>query len=476
VTQKLELTLHCKTLPARIGFTTMCALFPVWALIVPTCLGLVSSMIMQQPVQSVAAFYLLFGLAAIPILSIMLTAYFEDDRFNLSKDNLSFPLFMLLKLRGRRNRSWDELDTASLARTFGDKSQLSLRFKNGDALELQSQWFSKPEMEQLLLSLELWGTECQRTPELMDYQRQLQNENTGLCKQNYTQMWEEELSRRFNATAFVPLEPGHQLRGGQLKVVKQLAFGGLSAIYLAQRNEVDMVVLKEAVVPASSDAQTKAKAEQMFNREAALLVKLDHPQVARVLDHFVDDGRNYLMLEYINGQDLREYVKQNGPQSEKVVLHWALQIADILVYLHRRTPPIIHRDLTPDNLVLKNDGTVRLIDFGAANQFVGTATGTLVGKQAYIAPEQLRGKADLQSDLYSFGGTLHYLLTGKDPIPLMVSQPRELFSDISPELDKLIFELTSFEKSTRVASAQDALDRLRAIEGSIMPLLVGGPA
>lgn len=472
---KLELTMHCKTLPNRIGFTAMCALLPIWALVVPTVLGLFSALVMQQPTQSMAVFYLLWGLAAIPIAGILLTAYFEDDRIDLSKDNLSFPLFMLFNLRLRLNRGWQEISDAALARSIdGKQSSLTLRFKSGEQLALKSRWFSKEEMEQLLLSLELWGVNCRRSKELVDYQRQLHAEIRSDGKQSYTQMWEEELGRRFNATAFVPLEPGHQLRDGELKIVKQLAFGGLSAIYLAQRNRLDMVVIKEAVVPASSDQATKAKAEELFKREAALLVKLQHANVARVLDHFVDEGRNYLMLEYINGQDLRQHVKQNGPQKESVVLQWALQIAEVLVYLHEQHPPIIHRDLTPDNLVLKNDGTVCLIDFGAANQFVGTATGTLVGKQAYIAPEQLRGKADLQSDLYSFGGTLHYLLTGKDPIALMAAHPREVLSDLSEQMDALVAELTAFDKTQRLRSAQAALEKLKAIEGSHTPLMAGG--
>lgn len=471
----LELTVRCKTVPNRIGFTVMCALFPLWALIIPTCLGLVSAMVMQHPVSAFIAFTLLFGLAIIPIASIFLTAFFEDDRLNLSKDSLSFPLFMMLGLRMRRNRSWQELADASIERNFdGKNDKLTLRFSGGEEMALKSQWFSKAEMEQLLLSLELWGTNCNRTPQLMDYQRHLQNENSGVGKQSYTQMWEEELGRRFNATAFVPLEPGHELRSGHLKVVKQIAFGGLSAIYLAQKDDTDMVVLKEAVVPASADVETRRKAEEMFNREAALLVRLDHPNIARVYDHFVDDGRNYLMLEYINGQDLRQHIKQNGPQPENVVLEWALQIADILTYLHKQNPPIIHRDLTPDNLVLKNDGTLRLIDFGAANQFVGTATGTLVGKQAYIAPEQLRGKADLQSDIYSFGGTMYYLLTGKDPMPLMVAHPKEVLGNISEATDELVAELTAFDKEKRVKSAKDALERLKSIAESGSNLVAGG--
>ena len=462
----LELTVRCKTLPNKIGFGVMCALFPVWALLAPTCLGLLTRFMMEAPPSEAIAFWLMTTLAMIPVLSVMLTAYFEDDRLNISKDGITFPLFMLLKLRLRKNRSWSELQNASIDRSLTGnhkKDKLILRFKSGENLSLTTGNFSKSDLEQLLLSLELWGNNCQRSSELITFQSELQNQNAGLGKQSYTQMWEEELSRRFNATSFVPLEPDKVLHGGRLKVVRQLAFGGLSAIYLAQRDNHDMVVLKEAVVPASADPDTRRKAEEHFDREAKLLVNLDHPQIAKVYDHFVDDGRNYLMLEYINGQDLRQYVKQNGPQSEEQVLDWARQIADILNYLHGQDPPIIHRDLTPDNLVLRNDGTVMLIDFGAANQFVGTATGTLVGKQAYIAPEQLRGKADLKSDLYSYGGTLYYLLTGKDPMPLAAARPSEL-ATVSNAMDELIVKLTAFDKTERVQTAANLVEQLAQIK------------
>ncbi len=159
------------------------------------------------------------------------------------------------------------------------------------------------------------------------------------------------------------------------------------------------------------------------------------------------------MLEYVRGQDLRQLVKQNGPQPTTHVVKWAHEIAGILDYLHEQTPPIIHRDLTPENIVLSENGSVKLIDFGAANEFVGTATGTLVGKQAYIAPEQLRGKASTLSDIYALGGTLHYLLTAKDPEPLSESSPRELRPDVPEALDKMILKLTSMEESDRPQTA-----------------------
>jgi serine/threonine-protein kinase len=224
----------------------------------------------------------------------------------------------------------------------------------------------------------LWGSDCERSPALIEYQNRIQNENKGLDRLGYTQMWEEELGRRFNATAFLPLEPGHTLQRGKLKVIRQLAFGGLSAIYLVQKEELDMFVLKEAVVPLDADADQRSHAEQHLKRESEMLFCLYHPNIAHVIDYFVEDDRNYLLLEYVNGQDLRQFVKQNGPQSEAKVAQWAMQVARALQFVHSQTPPVIHRDVTPDNMVLKNDGTLVLIDFGAANEFLGTATGTLV--------------------------------------------------------------------------------------------------
>ncbi len=323
--------------------------------------------------------------------------------------------------------------------------------------------FKRAELEQLLLSLEIWGVSCERTPELISLHDQMHNDKLGITTASYTQMWEEELSRRFSATAFIPLEPDRELQGGRIKIQRQLAFGGLSAIYLAQMNDKDMVVVKEAVIPEGTAEKSKDKAMELFRREAQLLIKLDHDRIAKVFDHFQEEGRHYLVLEYVRGIDLRQLVKQNGPQPTYNVARWALQISEIIAYLHTQSPPIIHRDLTPDNLVLNEDGSVKLIDFGAANEFVGTATGTLVGKQAYIAPEQLRGKASTLSDIYALGGTLHYLLTAKDPEPLCESQPIELREDVPEKLNNIIFEMTAMEEEDRSHTAGLLVEKFREI-------------
>jgi predicted Ser/Thr protein kinase len=458
---ELELSLRYKTLPAKVGLGVMGVLFPVWALVLPFCLGLFISLLIQAAaaIPPLVAAAVLLGLILLPMLGVLMTAVCEDDRILVSKEGIAFPLFMLPGLGYRRERVWSDLAQAQIQWSRGPKlksgDKLILYFKSGGRAVCGLTDISKSDVEQMLLAIEIWGSGCERQPELIEFQNTVQNENKGLETLSYTQMWEEELSRRFNATSFVPLEPGHVLQGGRLKVVRQLAFGGLSAIYLVQREGLDLVCLKEAVIPASADEDSRLKAVEMFNREAALLIKLNHPQIAKVLDHFDDGGRNYLLIEYINGQDLRQLVKQHGPQAEETVLRWGLQVAEILAYLHDRSVPIIHRDVTPDNLVVRDDGTLTMIDFGAANEFVGTATGTLVGKQSYIAPEQFRCKATTQSDIYALGGTMYYLVTGRDPEALMESHPKEVNAEISDAADALIAKCTMLDVTQRYARASD---------------------
>jgi serine/threonine protein kinase len=133
-------------------------------------------------------------------------------------------------------------------------------------------------------------------------------------------------------------------------------------------------------------------------------------------------------------------------------MRWALEIAEVLSYLHSHQPVIVHRDLTPDNLVLDRSGALQLIDFGAANELIGTATGTLVGKQAYISPEQFRGKATPASDIYSCGCTLFFFATGKDPEALSQSHLDEERAESMPVLNDLIAKCTELEASERVSS------------------------
>ncbi len=444
---------------------------PVWALFVPFLLGQFIQLVFKSSgLNPWLCLTVIVTLLILPMAAIIVSAICEDDRILVSKEGLAFPLLFLPGLVFRRERLWADLQFAgvrwSSTVSFAPADLLCLYFRSGGKVYLHLKQVPRADLEKLLLAIEVWGSSCKRPPELVDFQNALANDNKGISNLSYTQMWEEELRHRFSSTAFVPLEPGHHLQDGSLQVVRQLAFGGLSAIYLAQSRGKELVVLKEAVVPSGADEQSKAKAAELFAREAQLLAKMHHPQIARVLDHFAEERRNYLVLEYIDGQDLRQLVKQNGLPGEETVLDWAEQIAAIMQYLHSQTPPVIHRDLTPDNLVLKDDGKLILIDFGAANEFVGTATGTLVGKQSYIAPEQFRGKAVVQSDIYSFGCTLFYLLTGADPEALSVSSPRSLVATVGADLDHLVARLTALEVEDRPTSAEQISSILTEIRAA----------
>ncbi len=303
-------------------------------------------------------------------------------------------------------------------------------------------------------------TRCEFDPKLLDLN--LPKVNRVKDDLSFTSIWEKDLVSRFGSTAFVPLEAGMSLQGGLLKVIGQMSFGGLSAVYLCKNKTQETVVLKEAVVPLNADKASREKALDLFKRETHILKGLAHPNIARVLDHFVENDHDYLVLEHIDGMDLRAYVKEHGPQSERVVLRWAAEIADILRYLHEHDPPIVHRDVTPDNLVIDRTGKLKLIDFGAANEFVGTATGTLIGKQSYISPEQFRGKAVPQSDIYSLGCTLYYLATGDDPEALSQSSLPEEQGIAKPRLDALIKACTGIELSERLKSMTAVRDMSEA--------------
>ncbi len=468
--------------PARdLSLAALNLTFPVWGLILPlVAAGLLIQCLffLLHPGTQLAHQWLTFaGMIGCFFTSLgCLTLRWQLSRNSLYIDNngIKIPLLSENLLSGSGFIPWSTISKVRIFPTSESNWQKrSLLFfrENKKPLRLNLNRLKPEALEQLLLSIDAWGVELAKESCINELQQQMRAlTSTNQVEMSYTDMWEDELRRRFLSTAFLPIEPGSILRNGSLKIMRQLAMGGLSAVYLAQLDNKTLVVLKEAVIPDDAVESVKKKAQEMFEREAQFLMKLDHPGIVRVLDYFMDSGRHYLMLEHINGQDTRQLVKQNGAQKESTVIKWALEIAGTLKYLHEQDPPIVHRDLTPDNLVLREDGSIMVIDFGAANEFIGTATGTLVGKQAYIAPEQLRGKAVTQSDLYSFGCTLFYYLTGKEPEALSTSDPRTERPDVTPELAEFVTMLTEMEAADRYQSAQHlipVLKMLAATQGAL---------
>jgi len=396
----------------------------------------------------------------IEIIAVLLWIVASDDSLLLSRDGLSCSFLTCPGPALRVERPWEELAAVLVA--GGRRQALVLVYKHGPPVRISLGRLSRYSLEQLVLAVQVWAPHVE-TGDIAGELRALGCLSAAASAGvSFTQMWESELIRRFGSTSFVPLEPGH-LVAGRYRVARQLAFGGLSAIYLVADGAFEEFVLKEAVLPADCEPDLRGKALELFEREMRILAALRHDGVARVLDGFVEDGRHYMLLEYVPGRDLRSLTREDGPQAAGRVLDWALAVAEILSYLHERQPPVIHRDVSPDNLILEEDGQIKLIDFGAANEFLGTATGTMIGKQAYIPAEQLRGKAVPQSDLYALGATMHFLLTGRDPEPLSVSRPAALREGIGSDLDHIVAQLTAGAAADRPPSARALVGVLRGM-------------
>src|SRR5437764_379302 len=263
---------------------------------------------------------------------------------------------------------------------------------------------------------------------------------------------------------------------GRYRIVRQLGQGGMGAVYEAVDERLDTIVaLKETFF-------VEEKLRKQFEREARLLARLHHQALPRVSDHFNEGEGQFLVMQYIAGEDLAAMLAQsNGPFPEEEVLRWADQLCDALDYLHTQDPQIIHRDIKPQNLKLTARGQIVLLDFGLAKGSVGpltavTTSASIFGYTPNYAPlEQIQGKGtDPRSDIYSLSATLFHLLTNlkppdalsragavvnglPDPLPLA----NYVRPDVSPAVANVLSKAMSQKRDDRFPSANAMRDALR---------------
>jgi len=213
------------------------------------------------------------------------------------------------------------------------------------------------------------------------------------------------------------IEPGTLLQN-RYRVARQIGRGGMGAVYVATDERFNSTVAVKQTFFFDDPALRKA-----FEREAILLNHLRHAALPKVSDHFVEAEGQFLVMEYIEGTDLGTLLKQRGgwfPAAD--VLSWADQLLDALEYLHTQQPPVVHRDIKPQNIKRTERGQIVLLDFGLAkgnpSQAGASVTGSVVGYSPQYAPlEQVHGTGtDPRSDIYSLGATLYHLLTGEPPV------------------------------------------------------------
>lgn len=275
--------------------------------------------------------------------------------------------------------------------------------------------------------------------------------NLAIRVESYTDLWLDALSLSPKRLRDTILVGGTHIRSGRYEIVRHIGGGGQAVVYeavektAAGNGQIDicLVVLKEFVLPAHAGVNVRKRVLANIQREADLLKNLNHPNIVKLHDFFVDDQRAYLVLEHIDGKTLKEVVQKCGPINESEAVRLGDQMCDILVYLHSRKPEVVHRDFTPDNLMLDLKGNLKLIDFNVAQHLEADTTKSVVGKHAFIPPEQFRGQATPQSDIYSLGGTLFYILTGEEPEPITQSHVTEKNPAVSTDLDDIIFCATA---------------------------------
>jgi len=258
-----------------------------------------------------------------------------------------------------------------------------------------------------------------------------------------------------------PLSTGNLATGALLdnryEVLQMVSQGGMGALYKVRDHRLmnRIFALKE-MLDNFSDQNERAAAISWFKREAEILCgELRHTNIPVVMDFFIEKGRYYLVMDFIEGSNLEHAYKL--PLDEKTARDFALTALDILEYLHGKK--IIHRDIKPENYILeKATGRIYLVDFGTATIFASKKTKTAIGTQGYASPEHYEGKADERSDLFSLGATLHRLITGVDPkvrAPFTFEPVRTLNANISPAFAAIVEKALQYKPEDRFQSADD---------------------
>jgi serine/threonine-protein kinase len=234
----------------------------------------------------------------------------------------------------------------------------------------------------------------------------------------------------------------------------------MGATYRAEdlRLQGRFCAVKEALPDPDASPDELHQSREQFYQEASTLARLDHPNLPKVSDYFSENDRDYLVMDFVPGHDLKEMLStalsEGHPLAERQVLAWADQLCDALAYMHTQDPPVLHRDIKPSNIKITPAGRVKLVDFGLVKTLSPDDQRTITvvqgrGTVQYIPLEQYggdTGHTDVRSDIYSLGATLYHLLTGQPPLdakrrflkPRSMQSPRSLNPAITPQTDQAI--------------------------------------
>lgn len=252
------------------------------------------------------------------------------------------------------------------------------------------------------------------------------------------------------------------------EIIDVIKEGGMGCVYKARDIRLDReCAVKEML---SNDApEDQQYAVKRFEEEALMLSKLRHIGLPVVMDYFVEHGRYYLVMDFIKGEDLENILEEldGKPVEEDKVINCAIQILEVLDYLHNQAPPIVYRDLKPGNIMIRDhDKRAVLIDFGIARTIASdsTTTKTIIGTFGYCAMEQVKGKPEPRSDIYSMGATMHHMLTGIQPQLLTIEPLEQVNPNVSKKLARIVMKALQEDPGKRFSSAKEMIEALVSSE------------
>ncbi|MCD8329373.1 MAG: serine/threonine protein kinase [Lachnospiraceae bacterium] len=258
---------------------------------------------------------------------------------------------------------------------------------------------------------------------------------------------------------------------GKYKILNQIGRGGMSIVYLAINEKANKLwAIKEMRRDGARDYEA---VKQGLIAETDLLKKLRHESLPSIVDVIEEEDTFLVVMDYIEGKPLSTILAESGAQPQEEAVEWAKQLCDVLGYLHARNPPLIYRDMKPSNVMLRPDGRVILIDFGAVREFSGCRTEDTqcLGTRGYAAPEQYGGQGEttVRTDIYGLGATLYHLVTGQNPgePPYEMVPIRSIHPALSSGLEEILRKSTRPDPDERYQSCAElrfALDHYRELD------------
>ena len=234
----------------------------------------------------------------------------------------------------------------------------------------------------------------------------------------------------------------------------------MSRVYLALDTVLNKQWAAKEIKNVADEAQRELVVASLIT-ESNMIKRFDHPAIPRIVDIVDEDGTLFVIMDYVEGRTFEDILKLEGAQAEEDVVDWAVQLCDVLDYLHQRNPPVIYRDMKPANVMLKPNGIVALIDFGIAREYradgndVTAAVGDTIqlGTRGFAPPEQYggSGQTDARTDVYALGATMFNLLTNVSPadMPAVMPPVRQVVPDVSPGLERIIAKATQLNPDDR---------------------------